>query len=511
MASFAIGGIGLVIPAIVSYRKCVQLCRDVRSHLHDIRVEYSSLLVQKDLFESECLHLLETLIPEDYAKEMLADTEHRLWRSVQFESDFLRSLSTGQREALTLIRNSIEGIETDLQYYKDNQFTWALDGKTKVRRSLETLRYQMMDLKALREARRRPSGNNKAPQRREKQARPRSEALRFPMRHSAKRLYSNLKPVVCQCHCLNLKLDDAAQQEESMSGAEFSFMVTDSSCSINMCLSIISSRRNGVEEGMVETTNGASVGSVIPRATSDLDTINGLCPLTLPKTIASTTPRVYLGTFKDKTESKYTHLVYQHRDAMDRLSRISLAKHLESNTFPRRRRLHLAMLLATALLHYGSFRDSWFKDFWGSGDVFFFIDHDQGLLPTSIPHIAIPKSEPKHSRRRAPVNNTPVKNNHLLSLAVVMTEIAFGEALCPDQNGSSDTNSAERDKIREHLYERTRFRGAVGRKYAEAVATCLNSDYTLGSGDLKEKDVRDAFYENVVLKLERCVEELDKV
>lgn len=499
-----LGGIGLIRPAIESYRKCIQLYHDIRNHQRDFQIGYSSLLIQKELFESECFHLLEPLVPENVANELLADAEHPLWKGVQFRKDFLQSLSVGQREALSLIWNIIEGIETDLQHYLDHRLDWARVGKVKVKGSLDTLWHRTIDLKNLREARKRPNGNNEAPQRREKPARPRSGASRFPLRHSARRLHSNLKPVVCQCHCLNLKLDGTRpKQEEPLSAAEFSLIITDNpSCSISMCLSIIASR-DGV---LQETINGASFGSDIARETPDSHTISHLCPLKLPKTTASSAPRVYLGNFKDPTESRYFHSIYQHRDAIDRLSRISLAKHLESNTFSRRRRLHLAMLLATALLHYGSFRGSWFRDSWSSGDVFFFIDKDQGLLPTSFPHITIPKSKPKCHHHRAPVNN-----NQLLSLAVVMTEIALGITLGPlDRDSNPDAESSERNKVRELLRERKNFTNSVGRKYAEAVATCLNSDYTLGTGDLKEEDVRDAFYENVVLKLERCVEELDK-
>ncbi|KAF8539054.1 hypothetical protein BDD12DRAFT_883506 [Trichophaea hybrida] len=240
---------------------------------------------------------------------MLANAEHRLWTSEQFENNFLRSLSAGQREALALIRNNIEGIETDLKYYIDNRFTWAVDGKTKVKECLDALRKQMMDLKALRETRKRPSENNETPRIRKTPAHPHPGASKPP-------------------------------------------------------------------------------AYIVP------------------------TYRL----FEVQTET--------------------LAK--------------------------------------------------------------------------TPLSKTPLSKT---TNCFHMTEIALGDALCPDENGYPDPNSVEspRDKIRYLLQERKKFRNAVGRKYAEAVATCLNSDYTLGSGDLKEKDVRDAFYENVVLKLEHCVEELDKI
>jgi hypothetical protein len=160
-------------------------------------------LIQKELFESECLHLLEPLVPENVANELLADAEHPLWKGVQFRKDFLQSLSVGQREALSLIWNTIEGIETDLQHYLDHRLDWARVGKVKVKGSLDTLWHRTIDLKNLREARKRPNGNNEAPQRREKPARFHYDTLQ------------GVYTVTCQCHCLNLKLDGIDRNRKS--------------------------------------------------------------------------------------------------------------------------------------------------------------------------------------------------------------------------------------------------------------------------------------------------------
>ncbi|KAF8536263.1 hypothetical protein BDD12DRAFT_935178 [Trichophaea hybrida] len=228
-----------------------------------------------------------------------------------------------------------------------------------------------------------------------------------------------------------------------------------------------------------------------------------------------------LGSIKNTKNVSCQHLLYIEPNSYQPSSRLSLSTLLSASGKqhlpPPSERLRMASILALSTLQFGSLSSSWFQEHWRSGDIFFFLDQrvsngcNGGVAKPSslslVPHISALFGP---SRRRRKV----ARNSLLFSLALVLSEIAFGETLSkiPSPNGIPE--SAGEDPILEYLklqeiVDTKRLEGQVSRKYAKVVERCFYCDFALGD-DFTKKDLQEVFYRDVVEKLQECVKVLDE-
>jgi hypothetical protein len=185
---------------------------------------------------------------------------------------------------------------------------------------------------------------------------------------------------------------------------------------------------------------------------------------------------------------------------------------------PRRERIRIAFVLSAAVLQYGSLPASWFQERWRCKDICFFVDSDHqyhsqdsdAMDPYITTLFENNTSEPESSYQIS-----PAKDDRLFSLAVVLTEIAFGTVLANIQDkkkisGSPKDIMWEFLKMREIIKSGMLMR-EIGRKYANVVESCMDYDFRLGkAAGVWTNEVQKAYYGNVVGKLEECIRSFDE-
>ncbi|KAF8533293.1 hypothetical protein BDD12DRAFT_914215 [Trichophaea hybrida] len=488
--SLALAIIGLVPASLHSYRKCSRFCREMRTRTEDLEVAHALFTVQKALFEVECRHLLEDILGLDDAAQMLADIERdrdgapwvkRLSEKSRLNAT-LSSVVEAQRTLLEVTLKVLEKLEEQLRNYESNSVTsrasWALSRKADINQSLNFLRDRNEELHRLRVEQvhriRIPPNEEKGKMKDTQEIKTQSEVLRESSdlssgnisgsevsryRRFARQLHRNLWPAIsCNCHLYDLKLMATANDDLEDYSVNFGLVVTETTPTYLV--------RTGYSITTVFATQEALTTPII----------TNLCP--------RATRIYYMGVLEDSHQKYYNRV---HNDPLSscRLSRISLLDRLSksdaSNTFLPRDRVELALQLASAVLRYGSFDGCWFQDLWSSRDVFFFIDESPKIA--GPPHISTLKPQKRTG------------NTSLVSLAMVMAEVGLVTAF-----GSFTDKWEMARKIEGEL---KRLKRKMGKTFADAVATCLCSDFWPG---LDKEDVRLSFNEKIVGRLERIVQ-----
>lgn len=179
----------------------------------------------------------------------------------------------------------------------------------------------------------------------------------------------------------------------------------------------------------------------------------------------------------------------------------------------------LARTLALSVLQYGLFQKSYFQERWRSQDVLFFLDGDQSSLQsTSValdPHIrAFIGNEVATSSQSSMLQALGLpKSEPLFSLATVLTEIAFGKKLV-EIKLDNDVGGSPKDPFWEYMKLRAIVKSdalafRVGKTYAGIVERCVEAELGVGSSDLLGKKVQEAYYDEIVVKLESCLKFLN--
>lgn len=395
------------------------------------------------------------------------------------------------------------------------------------------------------------------------------------IREFAQKLYEGVRPAVCGCQ-VNLRLETSRQALLVGTKANFRLVVTpghDSAHASCACLLITTEKDAGNNDsqgttctvtmpssasakgGMKRRRESQNLGSVVKRVMfsfvdhassgNQCSQLNSLDPPILitcnspqswktpckemiaklcawpeippVQTCSTTRDPLFLGLLGNAYGRTYKHSVYREQHSFPTSNRMSLSQVLchgdKHHLIPRQERVRLALVLAAATLQYGSFSASWFQEHWRSRDIFFFFDRQKQLqqeLCTMDPYVVAPFK--RNQTASAGVHVSPAKNNQLFSLAIVLTEIAFGKLL-QNIRGRKRIDGPPSDiiweylKLREILQSKTLAR-EIGRKYAKVVEKCMGGDF--GDGDLDTREVQDSFYTNVVKVLEECLRSFEE-
>ena len=180
---------------------------------------------------------------------------------------------------------------------------------------------------------------------------------------------------------------------------------------------------------------------------------------------------------------------------------------LSRSRLPQYERLHLARLLATAVLQYHA--TPWLKGSWRSQDIYFFgLDEKSTLqqcLSLPAPHLNVCVKGPNASLSRASAFSTlgPIRNPLIFGLGVVLLEIGHAKTMKTLQQ-PRDIQSNE-DQLTEYLAA-IRLAGSIGRElgstYGQIVQKCLYCDFGCGD-DLNNPKLQAGFYQDVIKELEK--------
>ena len=167
----------------------------------------------------------------------------------------------------------------------------------------------------------------------------------------------------------------------------------------------------------------------------------------------------------------------------------------------RRKRLHLAVMLASAVLQYH--KTSWLAKTWSSQDIIILPgdsnSFDVNAYTTSSIPASIIRSNPLPSKNQSWVQNTDV-----FSLGCMLIELCFTATLNDlrqpqdlDSNGClspfSDFFTAKR--LLEKVYTES------GPRYGDAVSKCIHCSFDAGQIDLDKWRMIQAVYDGVVMPL----------
>jgi hypothetical protein len=105
----------------------------------------------------------------------------------------------------------------------------------------------------------------------------------------------------------------------------------------------------------------------------------------------------------------------------------------------------------------------------------------------------------------------PPETDPLYTLAVVLTEIAYGEAIKVEKGSLQDPYIRKLEIVRDLLNERSGVFRSLGRRYRDTVATYLEYGSLAPSPErLRQPAGGNELSDKVVSKLKRSLEEVDK-
>lgn len=264
------------------------------------------------------------------------------------------------------------------------------------------------------------------------------------------------------------------------------------------------------------TTTSSAASSLPSSLTSttlqDLYTIPNLCQHLGQR---SNDPVCCVG-FLQKSKT-FRHLIYTPNDGMINSPEVkSLEAGLvdikaQSKMIPLPEKVRLSKCLAHALLRYHS--TSWLTQHWRSRDVVFFGITDLSRDPLCSPYlkakISMASASPSHAGvTSVPAQRTPIRNQTLFNLGVMLVELAYDsplkELVIPtdvDPHGNDYTLYYAALRLGEDLKRRL----APG--YGAAVTICLHGGFG-ASCDLEDTQVQERFYYEVVQKLTKFADAL---
>ena len=269
------------------------------------------------------------------------------------------------------------------------------------------------------------------------------------------------------------------------------------------------------------TTTSSAAGSLPSSLTSttlqDLYTIPDLCHHLGQQRSISNDPVCCVG-FLQKSKT-FKHLIFTPNDSINKSPDMKTLEaglaHIKAHSkmIPLPEKVRLSKCLAHALLRYHS--TPWLAQHWRSRDVVFFGITDLSQDPLCSPYlkakISMASASPSHSiagTTSVPSQRTPVRNQTLFNLGVMLVELAYDspleELVIPadeDPHGHEYTLYYAALRLGEDLKRRL----APG--YGAAVTICLHGGFG-ASCDLEDIQVQERFYHEVVQKLTKFADAL---
>ena len=269
------------------------------------------------------------------------------------------------------------------------------------------------------------------------------------------------------------------------------------------------------------TTTSSAAGSLPSSLTStslqDLYTIPNLCHH-LGQRSNSNDPVCCVG-FLQKSKT-FKHLIFTPNDGTIKSPEVKTLEaglaHIKAHSkmIPLPEKVRLSKCLAHALLRYHS--TPWLTQHWRSRDVVFFgitdLSQDSLCSPYLKAKIAMASASPSRTvggtTNVPPPQRTPIRNQALFNLGVMLVELAYDspleELLIPtddDPHGHDHTLYYAALRLGEDLKRRL----APG--YGAAVTICLHGGFG-ASCDLEDIQVQERFYHEVVQKLTKFADAL---
>jgi len=106
----AIGAVGLLPMVCKMYRNCHETAQSVRYHSRELRYAAEKLFIQRNLFDRECRYLLQNIVSEEIAKEMIQDHVHPAWSGPTFLVDLENFVGKDFEIHFRHIRDSLEAV-----------------------------------------------------------------------------------------------------------------------------------------------------------------------------------------------------------------------------------------------------------------------------------------------------------------------------------------------------------------------------------------------------------------
>ena len=230
---------------------------------------------------------------------------------------------------------------------------------------------------------------------------------------------------------------------------------------------------------------------------------------------------IHCAGFLQKSEP-FRHVIYTPGDDVNKTTRVinSLEEVLKvaksaSIAIPLPEKFQLAKLLALAVLRFYS--TPWLGEGLRSKDVVFVDLQEVSLDPFHIPCLKSrvlissngeDQSVSGHTTINSQGNSgqlrSPVRNQTLYSLGVLLVELAYNSPL-QDLQISEDDQGDPHTLYWAALRLGDRVWRELGQKYADAVKICLYGGFG-ASSELDDPRVQKQFFDEVVRKLERCAE-----
>jgi hypothetical protein len=175
--------------------------------------------------------------------------------------------------------------------------------------------------------------------------------------------------------------------------------------------------------------------------------------------------------------------------------------------------LRIARQLASAVLQFHA--TPILKESWRSEDVVFFGNNSISILQaqhpdTKTPHLSVRVCNPT---RQAPKSNNALNTNpYTFGLGVILLELAYQEpfgnlSLREQACGEELYISNDQESIQSDFHIAYRLSKSLsaelGMPYARMVRKCLACDFGMGTRDLRDLGLQEAFYRDVVCELER--------
>ncbi|RPA73304.1 hypothetical protein BJ508DRAFT_419104 [Ascobolus immersus RN42] len=184
-------------------------------------------------------------------------------------------------------------------------------------------------------------------------------------------------------------------------------------------------------------------------------------------------------------------------------------------------RYHMAHLLASSLICFGSSIGSWFQGSWKSKDIRLFLDESTSQTTASSddepgiemfkPFLRLPPATAHSTPNSSASPKAPSQyiNLQLASLVIVLIELAFHkrfEVIAKETSRTGSSGNGQKSQGMEEDYDEVRavlgsasFRRQMGRTYADLVAECF--DRACGGRRLDDESMRRWFYSRIVVGL----------
>ena len=264
------------------------------------------------------------------------------------------------------------------------------------------------------------------------------------------------------------------------------------------------------------TTDSASLVSQTTSQSFNLCTVQNLClyfqkQLSHCPTLSRQSPPCMGYLQKTKT---FKHYIYQVPGSPFPASNSTLDDALtmaqsSQTCIPVEDKLRMAKALALAVLQFNA--TPWLKDEWRSKDVHFFTPND--TLATSFfkpPYLTTRLLDSEKSPESIESNHRSLcfaPNSMLFSLGIILLELGFDAPIASLQQDGDLVNGIE-TPYTEFLVA-SRLKKVVGTKlgprFERLVMKCLHCDFGLGSAELNNPGMQNAFFHDVVCELDTCL------